>query len=190
MMRPQPERQALCVAFPTARRPRTRRWRLPEFRLRIVYSRGIGGLRLSRALQFFHQSIDAIGEAVDFEIQRVVMTVADVGIERRMKCRNKPIAGADADDGIDERKAIVLRWGEGGVRRMTVAATRARAARLDHLVMLEEAFQRAAEFRRLLEFRLPPRNREVVIDENVAHAIDDDMRFTPFVIAHEAFAGC
>ena len=47
-------------------------------------------------------------------------------------------------------------------------------------------FERAAEFGGLLEFGFPPRNREIMIQQTIAHAIDDDVGFSPFVRAGEA----
>ena len=51
--------------------------------------------------------------------------------------------------------------------------------------MQEEAFQRAAEIRRLLEFGLAPRDLKLVIEQHVAGTVDDDMRLAPAVRAPE-----
>jgi hypothetical protein len=49
--------------------------------------------------------------------------------------------------------------------------------------MRKEAFQSAGEIRRLLEFGLAPGNLELVIEQHVAGAVDNDMRLAPAVRA-------
>jgi hypothetical protein len=43
------------------------------------------------------------------------VTVANIGIQRRMKCRNEPVLRAHTDNGVEERKTIILRGREGRV---------------------------------------------------------------------------
>ena len=59
---------------------------------------------------------------VDVEIQRIVAPVGNLRVDRGMKRGNKPSFGAYAGNNINQREAIVLSGGEGGIRRSRVVA--------------------------------------------------------------------
>src|SRR6516162_3859719 len=142
------------------------------------------GLRLFRSAQFLHQGFEATGEALDVEPHRIVVAVADAGVDGGVKRWDKPMSGADTGDGINEREAIVLRGGEARVRRLpVVAAAHARRAapRLDQFDVQEQPLQSADEIDRALELGLAPRHGEVVVEQHVAGPVDDDMAFAPAV---------
>ena len=72
--------------------------------------------------QCHHQAVQAPGETVDVEIQRIVVPVGNLRVDRGMKRGNKPSFGAYAGNNINQREAIVLSGGEGGIRRSRVVA--------------------------------------------------------------------
>ena len=119
------------------------------------------GLNLAGPSQCHHQVVQAPGETVDIEIQRIVVAIGDLRVDRGMECGNKPSLSAYAGDDVSEREPIVLSGGEGGIgRSRVVAATVSGHAppRLDEFVVQEQPLQRTTEFRCLLEFRFAPRN--------------------------------
>src|SRR5215471_15708837 len=74
------------------------------------------------ASQCHHEAVQAPGETVDVEIQRIVVAVGDLRVNRGMERGNEPTFGAYAGDNINEREPIVLSGGEGGVGRSRVVA--------------------------------------------------------------------
>ena len=118
------------------------------------------GLNLVRLSQCHHQVVQAPGETVDIEIQRIVVAVGDLRVDRGMERGNKPSLGAYAGDNINEREPIVLSGGEGGIGRSRVVVTVSGLAppRLNEFVVQEQPLQRTTKLRRLLEFRFAPRN--------------------------------
>ena len=72
--------------------------------------------------QCHHQAVQASGETVNIEIQRIVVAVGDLRVDRGMERGNKPSLGAYAGDNINEREPIVLSGGEGGIGRSRVVA--------------------------------------------------------------------
>src|SRR5580698_6384637 len=124
-------------------------------------------LRRFAAAQFLDEQRQAVGKTLDVKTPGVVVTVADIGVDGGVECRNEPAPGADAGDGVEQRQPVVLRGGEARARRLriVVAAVPRRAApRLDHLDMQEQPLERADEILRALEFGLAPGNSEIVID--------------------------
>ena len=99
------------------------------------------------------------------EIQRIVVAVGNIGVKCRMVGRDEPVPRAHAGNQVEERESVVLRGRESqiGALRIVVAAAAGRAPRLNQLDVQKEAFQRAGEIRRLLEFGLAPGNLELVI---------------------------
>src|SRR5579872_7432151 len=71
-------------------------------------ARRCGGLfaagRRRGFLQARNQAVEACGKARNVEVQRIVVTVADVGVERGVKRRNQPASGTHAGDGINKRQ--------------------------------------------------------------------------------------
>jgi hypothetical protein len=62
-----------------------------------------GLLRVGRRdgfLQGGDKAVEACGKAFNVEIQRIVVTIANVGVEGGVKSRNKPASGADAGNGV------------------------------------------------------------------------------------------
>ena len=78
------------------------------------------GLRRFAAAQFFDQQAQAVAKAVDIETHRIVVAVANAGIDRGVIGRNEPASGAHAGDRVEQREPVVLRGGEGRVRRLRV----------------------------------------------------------------------
>src|SRR5580693_10141200 len=89
--------------------------------------RGLGRLA---AAQLLDEQGQAVGKAVDVKTPRIVVAVADVGVDGGVIGRNEPVSGADAGDGVEQREAVVLRGGEARARRLrvVVAAVSRRAA--------------------------------------------------------------
>ena len=52
-------------------------------------------------LQGGDKAVEACGKAFTVEIQRIVVTVANVGVEGGVKSRNEPASGAHAGDGVE-----------------------------------------------------------------------------------------
>src|ERR1700720_2754598 len=88
-------------------------------------------LRRLAAAQLLDEQRQAVGEAVDVKTSRIVVAVADIGVDGGMECRNEPVAGggkcrpepvagADAGDGVEQRQPVVLRGGEARARRLRV----------------------------------------------------------------------
>ena len=142
------------------------------------------GLNHHGLSQFFGETIEAAGEAVDIEIERIVVAVGNFGIDGGVKRRNEPFAFAHAGDGVEQSQPVILRGSERRIGGMSVTAASALAG-LDELDMDEQALQGAAKFRRLLEFGLAPRNCEFVVEDHLTDTVDDDMRFAPAVGAGE-----
>src|SRR6202166_1288521 len=116
-------------------------------------------LRRFAAAQLLDEQGQAIGKAVDVKTSWVVVAVADVGVDGGVECRNEPVPGADAGDGVKQRQPVVLRGGEARARRLRVvmaAVSRSAAPRLDHLDVQEQPLQRADEIHRALQFCLAP----------------------------------
>src|SRR6516162_4795296 len=123
------------------------------------------GLDLVGRSQFCNYAVEAFGKTFDVEIERIVMTIGNLRIDRSVECRNEPSLSANAGDHVKERDPIILRGRKSWIGRARVVAPAAagRASpRLNHFVVHEQSFQRAAKFRRLLEFRLTPGNRIIV----------------------------
>src|ERR1700691_1883484 len=66
-----------------------------------------GGLLRARRRGGFLQpggkAVEACGKAFNVEIQRIVVTVANVGVEGGVKSGNEPAPGAYAGDGVKQR---------------------------------------------------------------------------------------
>lgn len=91
--------------------------------------------------QLFDETIEAVGKAFDIEIQRIVVTVGDVGIEGGMESGDEPTVGPHAGDRVEQRQPIVLRGRKGGIRRSGIVApaVSGRALpRLDEFVMQKQ----------------------------------------------------
>src|SRR5262249_42149741 len=58
-------------------------------------------LDLIRRAQFCDQGVKTVGETVDAEVERIVMTIGDLRIDRGVKRRNEPVFGADAGDDVE-----------------------------------------------------------------------------------------
>ena len=118
----------------------------------------VGRFHLIGRLQSLDHRLDALGKAFRIEVQRIVVAVGNIGIERGMIGRNEPVLRAHAGDHVEQRKPVVLRRRESriGALRIVVAAVAGRAPRLNQFDVQEETLQRAGEIRRLLEFRLAP----------------------------------
>ena len=116
-------------------------------------------------LQLLDHRLDALGKAFRIEIQRIVVAVRNIGVERGMIGRNEPMLRAHARNHVEESRPVVLRGRESriGALRIVVAAVSGSAPRLNQLDMQEETFQRAGEIRRLLEFGLAPGNFEPMV---------------------------
>jgi hypothetical protein len=91
-----------------------------------------GGLLSGRQWDGFlrggNKAVETCGKAFNVEIQRIVVTVANVGVEGGVKSRNKPASRADAGDGVKQRQAVVLRGGEARIGSKRVIASTARRA--------------------------------------------------------------
>jgi hypothetical protein len=88
-----------------------------------------GLLRALRRYGFLHggdKAVEACGKAFNVEIQWIVVSVANVGIEGGVKCRNEPTPGAYAGDGVKQRQTVILRGGEAGIGGKRVIASTAR----------------------------------------------------------------
>ena len=70
----------------------------------------MGGLNLVGLSQCHHQAVQAPGETVDIEIQRIVVAVGDLRVDRGMERGNKPSLGAYAGDNINERERCGASW--------------------------------------------------------------------------------
>src|SRR3984957_9346344 len=115
-----------------------RAWQ-PEIRALLVR-----GLCRLAAAQLLDEQGQAVGKAVDVKTPRIVVAVADVGVDGGVIGRNEPMPGADAGDGVEQREAVVLRGGEARARRLRVvmaAISRRAAPRLDHLDVQEQSLQ-------------------------------------------------
>ena len=84
------------------------------------------GLGLLGPSQFVGELVEAVGKTLDIEIQRIVVAVANVGVECGVKSGNEPLAGTYAGDRIEERNAIVLRRRKGRIGRAPIACATAR----------------------------------------------------------------
>ena len=62
-----------------------------------------------RLLQLFGEAVETVGEAFDIEIQRIVVTVGNFGVDGGMERRNEPLAAAHAGDRIEQRQPVILR---------------------------------------------------------------------------------
>ena len=60
------------------------------------------------ASQCHHEAVQAPGKTVDVEIERIVVAVGDLRVNRGMERGNKPTLGAYAGDNINQCEAIVL----------------------------------------------------------------------------------
>ena len=102
-------------------------------------------VRRHAEVMFLDHRLDALGKAFRIKIQRIVVAVGNVGIERGVIGRNEPVLRAHAGDNVEKRKPVVLRGRESriGALRIVVATVAERAPRLNQLDMQEEAFQRA-----------------------------------------------
>ncbi len=148
----------------------------------------IGRRNCRPSVKFIHEPSHAVGEAGDVEMQRIVVAVADTGIDGGMERRNEPMLGPRTGDDVKERQPIILRGGEARIGALRVVAPPApgfAAPRLDELDMEEEPLQGASEIRRLLEPRFAPGNGKIVIEQHPAGAIDDNVSLAPAIRALE-----
>src|SRR6516165_4724368 len=98
-------------------------------------------LYLIRPAQFCDQAVEAGGETLDVKVERIVVTVDDLRIDRGMECGDEPVFGTQAGNHVEEREPIILHGGKGGIWRARVvapAAARRAAARLNHFVVQEQ----------------------------------------------------
>src|SRR6516164_11251037 len=110
-----------------------------------------------------------------------------MSIDRRMESGDEPMSGSDAGDDVEQRQPLVLHGGEAWVRSLSVVSAAPGAPpRLNHLDVDKKSLQRAGEIRGAFKLGLAPRNGEVVIQQHVAHAVDDNVRLTPAVRALES----
>ena len=75
-------------------------------------------------LQFLDHRFDALGKAFRIEIQRIVVAVGNIGVERGVVGRNEPVPRAHAGNHVEERESVVLRRRESriGALRIVMAA--------------------------------------------------------------------
>ena len=122
-------------------------------------------------------------------MQRIVVAVANSGIDGRVERRDEPLLGADTGDDVEERQSVILRGGKAWIGALLVVSPPApgfAAPRLDELDVEEEPLQGAGEVRRLLEPRLAPGNGKIVIEQHPAGAIDDHVSLAPAIRTLEA----
>src|SRR5690348_17652122 len=74
-------------------------------------------LKLIGSAQFCDQTVEAVGETLDLKVERIVMTIGNLRIDRGMECGDEPAFGADARDHVEERKPVILRGRKGRVGR-------------------------------------------------------------------------
>src|ERR1700683_130905 len=148
----------------------------------LLRVRGRGGF-----LQGGDKAVEACGKAFTVEIQRIVVTVANVGVEGGVKSRNEPASGAHAGDGVEQRQTVVLRGGKAGIgsKRVITSPARRAAARLNQLGVQEQALERAGKIPAKFKFGFAPRGREFVVEQHSADTVDDDMRLAVAVGAFE-----
>src|SRR5215472_3853088 len=111
-------------------------------------------LHLIWRAQFFHHAVNAAGERADAKVERIVVAIGDLRVDRGVKRRDEPALGAHAGDYIEKCKPIILRGRKGWIGRARVIAPAAAwraSAGLNHLIVQEQSLQRAAKFGRLLE---------------------------------------
>ena len=155
-------------------------------------------VRISRrdcrpSVKLVHEPSHAVAEARDIEMERIVVAVADAGIDSGMERRNEPMLGADTGDDVEERHPVILRGGKARIWALRVVAPSApgfAAPRLDQLDVEEEPLQAAGEICRLLEPRLAPGNGKIVIEQHPAGAIDDHVSLAPAIRALEVDPDC
>ena len=96
----------------------------------------------------FDEAVEAVGKAFDIEIQRIVVTVGNVGVEGGVKGRDEPTAGAHAGDRVKQRQPIVLRGGKRGIGRRAHRCARAaaRCAAAESARCAEKPFSAPAKF--------------------------------------------
>ena len=97
-------------------------------------------LDLVRHAQFCDQAVEAIGEVLDVKVERIVVTIGDLRIDRGVECRDEPSLRTDAGDYVEQRKPVILRGRKGGIRRarvVTSAAAWRASSRLNHFVVQE-----------------------------------------------------
>ena len=99
-------------------------------------------------LQFLDHRLDALGKAFRIKIQRIVVAVGNVGIERGVIGRNEPVLRAHAGDYVEERKPVVLRGRESriGALRIVVATVAERAPRLNNSTCRKRPFSAPEKF--------------------------------------------
>ena len=59
-------------------------------------------------LQFFDHHLDALGKAFWIKIQRIVVAIGNIGIERGVIGRNEPVLRAHAGNYVEKRKPVIL----------------------------------------------------------------------------------
>ena len=153
----------------------------------------IGRHNCCPSVKLIHEPSHAVGEAPNVEMQRIVVAVADSGIDGGMERRNEPMLGPHTGDDVEERQPVILRGGETWIWALRVVAPPApgfAAPRLDELDVEEEPLQGAGEIRRLLEPRFAPGNGKIVIEQHPAGAIDDNVRLAPAIRALEVDRDC
>ena len=114
-------------------------------RFRRVVRCRVGDRRIDRRLDFrrtgqcLSQPVDAVGKTFDAEVQRIVVAVGQVRVERGMERRDEPAAGAYARDRVEQGQPVILHGGKCRIGRTAVAAMGAGAPRLDHFDVQEQA---------------------------------------------------
>ena len=53
-------------------------------------------LNLIGSAQFCNQAVEAVGEALDVKVERIVVTIGDLRINRGMECGDEPAFGTHA----------------------------------------------------------------------------------------------
>lgn len=113
-------------------------------------------------MQRLHERVEAHGKAVDVEIQRIVVAVADVRIDGGVEGRNEPMSRPNTRDRVEERQPVVLRGRKARRRRLGIVARpmpAGAAPRLDQLDVDEQPFETAVKIRRALELSRAPGDR-------------------------------
>src|SRR6516225_9555862 len=64
-----------------------------------------------RRAQFCDQAVEAGGETLDVKVERIVVTVDDLRIDRGMECGDEPVFGTHAGNHVEEREPIMRRGG-------------------------------------------------------------------------------
>ena len=141
----------------------------------MLLFRALGGALPITARQPIRDAFECPSKRFKIENLGIVVAAANGTVDHGVKSRDKPLAGADACNRVQQRQLPVLRRSESGIGRGDIIGTASgpATARLDQLDMEKQSLEGFTEEQRPLELRRTPGHAEIMAEKYASLAVDE-----------------